>query len=141
MTRPLHVETKVQRGDHPSDRQRERGCEPRDASPGKVVLGIACFLGLMLVGLAFAAGTLSWLGTQDDQPRDLAPVMVISPPRPHLLAEPEPARRHYDMAMERRLKDAALTRARRSLIERGWKEVEPAPPPEAVARAHREAAQ
>lgn len=141
MTRQLHVETKVQRGDHPSDRQRERGYEPRDASPGKVVLGIACFLGLMLVGLAFAAGTLGWLRTQDDQPRDLAPVMVISPPPPHLLAEPQSARRHYDAAMERHLKDAALTRARRSLIERGWGEVEPAPPPETVARAHREAAQ
>ncbi|GLV30258.1 hypothetical protein TomTYG75_27740 [Sphingobium sp. TomTYG75] len=141
MTRPLHVETKVQRGDHPSDRQRERGYEPRDASPSKVVLGIASFLGLMLVGLAFAAGTLSWLRTQDDQPRDLAPVMAISPPLPHLLAEPQSVRRRYDAAMGRHLKDAALTRARRSLIERGWKEVEPAPPPEAVARAHREAAQ
>ena len=141
MTRPLHVETKVQRGDHPSDQQRERGYEPRDASPGKVMLGIACFLGLMLVGLAFAAGTLSWLRTQDDQPRDLAPVMVISPPPPHLLAEPQPALRRYNAAMERHLKDAALTRSRRSLIERGWKEVEPAPPPETVARAHREAAQ
>ena len=139
MTRPLHVETKVQRGDHPSDQQRERGYEPRDASPGKVMLGIACFLGLMLVGLAFAAGILSWLRTQDDQPRDLAPIMVISPPPPHPLAEPQPARRRYDAAMERRLKDAALTRARSSLIERGWGELEPAPP-ETVARAHREAA-
>ncbi|UXC91434.1 hypothetical protein EGM87_02820 [Sphingobium sp. RSMS] len=140
MTRQLHVETKVQRGDHPSDQQREHGYEPRDASPGKVMLGIACFLGLMLVGLAFAAGTLRWLRTQDDQPRDLAPVMVISPPLPHLLAEPQPARRRYDAAMERHLKNVALTRARRRIIERGWGELEPASLPETVARPHREAA-
>ena len=140
MTRPLHVETKVQRGDRPPDRQRERGYEPRDASPGKVVLGIASFLGLMLVGLAFAAGTLSWLRMKDDQPRDLAPVLAISPPPPHLLTEPQSVRRRYDAAIERHLKDAALTRARSKLIERGWGEVEPAPTPETVARAHREAA-
>lgn len=137
MTRPLHVETKVQRGDHPSKRDRERGYEPRDASPGKVMLGIACFLLLMLVGLAFAAGTLGWLEYQDERPRDLAPVMVISPPPPHLLAEPQPARRRYDAAMERRLRDAALARARRRLIEQGWGEAEPAPSPETVAQAHR----
>lgn len=141
MTRPLHAETNVQRGDHPSDEQRARGYEPRDASPGKVVLGVACFLALMLVGLAFAAATLGWLQARDKRPRDLAPVMAVSPPPPHLFAEPEAARRRHDAAMEQRLKDASLDRARRDLVQRGWGEAEATPSTPAVARQHREAAQ
>jgi hypothetical protein len=140
MTRPLHVETKVQRGDSPSRAQRERGYEPSDASPGKVMLGVACFLMLMLAGLAFAAATLGWLKRDDDRPRDTRPAVAITPP-PHLEAAPLAERVRYDAAMAKRMDDAALARARRDLIERGWGEADPAPPAEAVARAHREAVQ
>jgi hypothetical protein len=66
--------------------------------------------------------------------------MAITPP-PHLEAAPLAERVRYDAAMAKRMDDAALARARRDLIERGWGEADPAPPAEAVARAHREAVQ
>ncbi|EZP74463.1 hypothetical protein BV96_00553 [Sphingomonas paucimobilis] len=140
MTRPLHAETKVQRGGRPTGEQRERGYEPSDASPGKVMLGVACFLGLLLAGLAFAAGTLGWLKGQSDLPREAGAAMAIVPPPPHLLADPGAARRRYDAAMDRHMDAAALARARQDLIRQGWGEAEPAPLPEAAARAHRDAA-
>lgn len=141
MTRPLHVKTDVQRGDRPTGEQRERGYEPRDASPGKVMLAAACFVGLMVLGLGFAAATLGWLEGQDERPRDTSNAMAVAPLQPHLLAEPRTAKRRYDAAINRRMDDTALARARRDLVRHGWREAEPAPGPQETARAHRGAAQ
>ncbi|KKW90644.1 hypothetical protein [Sphingobium chungbukense] len=141
MTRPLHTETDVQRGAHPSQEQRRRGYEPRDASPGRVVLGIACFLALMAAGLGFAWATLGWLKARDDQPRDLTHAMAIAPPPPHLLAEPEAVRHGYDAAMDRRMEAPALAHARSEVARQGWQDAASAPSTEATARAHREAGQ
>lgn len=139
MTRPLHAETKVQRGDSPTAEQREHGYEPRDASPAKVLLAIACFLALMLLGLLFSAATLGWLKAEEDRPRDPTRSLAITPPPPQLLANPVTSRQRFDRAMGRRLDKAALDRAARSLIQRGWQEDASAPSAEETARAHREA--
>lgn len=140
MTRPLHAETEVQRGEHPSEEQRRRGYEPRDASPARVLLGIACFLALMVAGLGFAWATLGWLRARDDQPRCLDAGMAITPPPPHLLADPVDARRRYDAAMDRRIEAAALARARGDVVRQGWQEAEATPSAEATAHAHHEPA-
>lgn len=138
MTRPLHAETEVQRGDSPTAEQRERGYEPRDASPAKVLLGVACFLALMLLGLLFSAATLGWLKTEEDKPRDQTRSLAVTPLPPHLLAEPVASRQRFDRAMERQLDKAALDRAAQLLVQRGWQEDASAPSTEETARAHRE---
>ena len=54
MTRELHSETEVQRGDSDgqvSQEERERGYEASDAPAGRVALGAASLFGLLVVGL------------------------------------------------------------------------------------------
>ncbi|WP_150293931.1 hypothetical protein [Sphingobium estronivorans] len=138
MTRPLHAETKVQRGDSPTAEQRERGYEPLDASPAKVLLGVACFLALMVAGLLFSAATLGWLKAEEDRPRNPARGLAVKPPPPHLLAEPLASRQRFDAAMAKQRDKAALDRAAQAVIQRGWQE--DMPPPDATARARRGAA-
>ena len=61
MTRPLHPETKPQRAANKHD---ERSCEERDAPPAKVALGVAGFYAILLLGIAAAAVTITFVAPQ-----------------------------------------------------------------------------
>ena len=96
MTRPLHKDTRVQRGRSADHRAQER----RDASPWRVVSVVAAFLSLIPIGLGVAALVAnSWRG--DHHPSAGAAARADrQPPAPRLLADPERARLRLEAEAE-----------------------------------------
>lgn len=137
MTRPLHKDTRVQRGRSANHRAQER----RDASPWRVVSVVAAFLSLIPIGLGVAALVAnSWRG--DHHPSAGAAARADrQPPAPRLLADPEQARLRLEAAARRRLERGPIPidKAMADVAKDGWDEGA-APSTAQVARDHRRAA-
>lgn len=144
MTRGLHKDTRVQRGD-PGDvskTARRRGYEAGEAPPVKAALGLAAFVAVMFVGLG-AAGLVAnvWSGAHLESTA-AATRGSEEPPPPRLLANPAQQRREIEGAARQRLEKGAvpIDRAMGEVARRGWGEDAPAPAATEVAREHAEAA-
>lgn len=125
MTRGLHPETDVQRGEGAPPRQ----VETRDAPPGRVAIGVGLFLSLMLVGLGLSA-LLLWQLNRDHAPSAQAQARApVEPPPPHLLAHPADERIRLDAAARARLTHGPvpIEKAMRDVVARGWNDA-PAEP-------------
>jgi len=116
-------ETQVQRAQAPeriSPASRRRGFEDRDADPRKVIYGILSVVVLLVSGIVAGALTLSWLGAEaPTHPEALAGRVATMPP-PHLLLDQPPVRANMEAEARSHLPEAALARARRTVIAAGW---------------------
>ena len=135
MTRPLQPETETQAEDGDGDVSedaRRLGYEPLDAPARAVALGMAGLALLMVLGLILCGALLRAL-LADQPPAGAAPFQAPPPPRLDrtLIPRDPPAAT---------LAPPPVRDAMGRLTERGWGEAAPAPPPEAAARAHAEAA-
>lgn len=142
MTRGLHADTKVQRGnsDSVSDEERRRGYEPEDAPAKGVAWGTAAFVGLMLIGLLFAA-PLVWT-LEQTHPSPLPPRSVPLPPPPRLLVDPPAQRHRIEARQDARLEHGPITieEAMTQVARQGWSDTAHAPSIAETARDHAEAA-
>jgi len=141
MTRPLHKDTRVQRGKpaEPGMSALAFGHEPGDAPPAKVAYVLAAFMSLMPVGLG-TAGLVASSWSNHHPSAAAASHADRQPPAPPLLADPTRARLRIEAGARRRLRagpvtiDAAMARVAR----RGW-DGAGAPSTAQVARDHAEA--
>lgn len=141
MTRGLHADTKVQRGDTsavPEDVLR-RGYEPKDAPARGVALGTAAFFALAVLGLLVAAPVVWTL--ERSLPPAIAPRSAPQPPAPRLLTEPLLEREHIEARQQMRLERGPVTieEAMRRVAAEGWGDTAPAPSTVEAARNHFEA--
>ncbi len=142
MTRGLHAETKVQRGDTSAvpEEVRRRGYEPRDAPARGVVLGTAAFFALVVLGLIVAA-PIVWV-LEQALPPPTAPRSAPEPPAPRLLTKPLIERQRIEARQQMRLERGPVTieDAMRRVVAEGWGDTAPAPSTVEAARNHFEAA-
>jgi hypothetical protein len=141
MTRGLHADTKVQRGDTSavSDDVLRRGYEPKDAPAKGVALGTAAFFALAVLGLIVAA-PIVW-ALEQALPPATAPRSAPEPPAPRLLTKPLIERQSIEAAQHMRLERGPVTieEAMRRVAAEGWGDTAPAPPTAEAARNHFEA--
>ena len=157
MTRPLHVETDVQRAtsaDAVSEAERERGYEPSDVPAGKAALGLLALLGLVVVALLFCWAELHRLAATHEPRHPPFSAVRAPPPEPRLLTGPIPAlRERVPPVTDERITDERITGAMKDVARRGWGDPQPQPQPQPqprprpqpppseaeTARAHRKA--
>jgi hypothetical protein len=141
MTRGLHADTKVQRGDTSAvpEEVLRRGYEPEDAPAKGVALGTAAFFALVLLGLLVAA-PIVW-ALEQSLPPATAPRSAPEPPEPQLLTKPLVERRDIEAAQQMRLERGPVTieQAMRRVAAEGWGDTPPAPSTVETARNHFEA--
>jgi len=142
MTRGLHKETKVQRGEasEADSRAVDLGYEPTDAPARGVLAGVGAFMLVLVVGLLVGA-VLLWRGAPSYPPSPKATADDrVRPPGPELLARPVAYRQRLEAGQMKRLRTGPMPidRAMRLLAARGWGENRPAPGAEETARNHSE---
>lgn len=143
MTRPLHHRTKVQRAEGAeaaAPEERQRGYEPSDASPRRVVLVSAALLGLMVTGLVVAGILLRYLRAHSPDPA--APFAEVRPvpPAPRLLTGQAPPLDSFQAdPVATPAPEEAMKAAMRQVEAAGWGEDRPAPSATQAAREHADA--
>jgi len=144
MTRELHSETEVQRGDSDaqvSPEERERGYEASDAPAGRVALGAASLFGLLVVGLVSGGLLVLYLRDHSEEPVPPFADIRLVPPTPRLLESMAPPldrlRRPQTSTPS---SSPAIEAAMEQVQQQGWRDDLPAPPAEDVARDHARAA-
>lgn len=139
MTRPLHEQTRVQRGERDDLPQSavERGYEAADAPPARVAMGVAAFVAVMFIGLGAAGLLVEVWGKQHHPSTGAATQGSHQPPPPRLLANPQAQRRRIEAAAADRLQQGAepIGRAMADVARSGWGD-EAATSPAAQAAGH-----
>jgi len=144
MTRELHSETEVQRGEGAgqiSPEERERGYEASDAPARGVALGAASLFGLMVVGLLTAGLLIAYLRDHSEEPAPPFAEVRTVPLPPRLLetmAPPLERLRHPPASTPS--PPPAIEAAMEKIERQGWRDDLPSPTAEDVARDHARAA-